>query len=157
MAEKKKSKKEKIDPYFLSNGKLRSEFSPDFEEKRSKIITPEGLYGTASGKTMFESEVMSPDDSMLMQYQQDGGLMNQPQKKIQKAYLGKAIRQPTETDKEFEMRHEYHTPFKGPQKAQDGGLMDQPHLNYMGAAKGKFIAKGCGKVMSNRRKVTKMY
>lgn len=157
MAEKKKSKKEKIDPYFLSNGKLRSEFSPDFEEKRSKVITPEGLYGTASGKTMFESEVMSPDDSMLMQYQQDGGLMNQPQKKIQKAYLGKAIRQPTETDKEFEMRHEYHTPFKGPQKAQDGGLMDQPHLNYMGAAKGKFIAKGCGKVMSNRRKVTKMY
>jgi len=109
MAEKKKSKKEKIDPYFLSNGKLRSEFSPDFEEKRSKIITPEGLYGTASGKTMFESEVMSPDDSMLVQYQ------------------------------------------------QDGGLMDQPHLNYMGAAKGKFIAKGCGKVMSNRRKVTKMY
>ena len=157
MAEKKKSKKEKIDPYFLSNGKLRSEFSPDFEEKRSKIITPEGLYGTASGKTMFESEVMSPDDSMLMQYQQDGGLMNQPQKKIQKAYLGKAIRQPTETDKEFEMRHEYHTPFKGPQKAQDGGLMDQPHLNYMGAAKGKFIAKGCGKVMSDRRKKTKMY
>ena len=109
MAEKKKSKKEKIDPYFLSNGKLRSEFSPDFEEKRSKVITPEGLYGTASGKTMFESEVMSPDDSMLMQYQ------------------------------------------------QDGGLMDQPHLNYMGVAKGKFIAKGYGKVMSNRRKVTKMY
>ena len=83
--------------------------------------------------------------------------MNKSKKKIQKAYLGKAIRQPTETDKEFEMRHEYHTPFKGPQKAQDGGLMDQPHLNYMGAAKGKFIAKGCGKVMSNRRKVTKMY
>ena len=157
MAEKKKSKKEKIDPYFLSNGKLRSEFSPDFEEKRSKVITPEGLYGTASGKTMFESEVMSPDDSMLMQYEQDGGLMNQPQKKIQKAYLGKAIRQPTETDTEFAIRHEYHTPFKEPQKSQEGGLMDQPHLNYMGAAKGKFIAKGCGKVMSNRRKVTKMY
>ena len=39
MAEKKKSKKEKIDPYFLSNGKLRSEFSPDFEEKRSRVIT----------------------------------------------------------------------------------------------------------------------
>jgi hydroxylamine reductase (hybrid-cluster protein) len=26
-----------------------------------------------------------------------------------------------------------------------------------GAAKGKFIAKGCGKVMRDRRKVTKMY
>ena len=44
-------------------------------------------------------------------------------KKVQKAYLGKAIRQPTETDKEFEMRHEYHTPFKGPQKANLGGLI----------------------------------
>ena len=40
---------------------------------------------------------------------------------------------------------------------QEGGLMDQPHLNYMGAAKGKFIAKGCGKVMNDRRKKTKMY
>lgn len=44
-------------------------------------------------------------------------------KKIQKAYTGKAIRQPTETDKEFEIRHEYHTPFKGPQKANLGGLI----------------------------------
>ena len=25
---------------------------------------------------------------------------------------------------------------------QEGGMMNQPHLNYMGAAKGKFIAKG---------------
>ena len=44
-------------------------------------------------------------------------------KKVQKAYIGKAIRQPTETDKEFEMRHEYHTPFKGPQKASLGALI----------------------------------
>jgi hypothetical protein len=43
-------------------------------------------------------------------------------KKIQKAYLGKAIRQPTETDTEFEIRHEYHTPFEGPQKAKKGGM-----------------------------------
>ena len=154
MAEKKKSNKEKIDPYFLSNGKLRSEFSPDFEEKRSKVITPEGLYGTASGKTMFDADMTSPDDKMLS-YKKGG--INKSQKKIQKAYLGRAIRQPTETDTEFAIRHEYHTPFKEPQKSQEGGLMDQPHLNYMGAAKGKFIAKGCGKVMSNRRKVTKMY
>ena len=39
-----------------------------------------------------------------------------------KAYTGKAVRQPTETDKEFEMRHEYHTPFKKPQKAKGGGI-----------------------------------
>ena len=41
-------------------------------------------------------------------------------KKVQKAYTGRAVRQPTETDTEFEIRHEYHTPFKGPQKAFKG-------------------------------------
>jgi|688.fasta_scaffold29191_8 hypothetical protein len=30
---------------------------------------------------------------------------------VQKAYLGKAVRQPTETDNEFKIRHEMHTPF----------------------------------------------
>ena len=74
MAEKKKVKKEKIDPYFLSNGKLRSEFSPDFEEKRSKIITPEGLYGTASGKTMFESPIVDPDTSMMQNMAKGGSV-----------------------------------------------------------------------------------
>jgi hypothetical protein len=44
---------------------------------------------------------------------------------VQKAYLGKAIRQPTETDNEFKIRHEMHTPFmdikkKKPVKAQTG-------------------------------------
>ena len=103
--ESKKITKEKKDSYTE-----RNEFKPGFYDQPSKPpITPETYYGTASGKTMFEPEIMSPDDSMLVQYQ------------------------------------------------QEGGLMDQPHLNYMGAAKGKFIAKGCGKVMSDRRKKTKMY
>ena len=75
MAENKKVKKEKIDPYFLSNGKLRSEFSPDFEEKRSKIITPEGLYGTASGKTMFESPIVDPYTSMMQNMAKGGSVM----------------------------------------------------------------------------------
>jgi hypothetical protein len=39
-----------------------------------------------------------------------------------KAYTGRAVRQPSETDKEFEMRHEYHTPFKKPQKTKGGGI-----------------------------------
>jgi len=39
-----------------------------------------------------------------------------------KAYTGRAVRQPTETGKEFEMRHEYHTPFGKPQKARGGGI-----------------------------------
>jgi hypothetical protein len=44
-------------------------------------------------------------------------------KKVQKAYTGRAVRQPTETDTEFEIRHEYHTPFKGPQKAKNGVMI----------------------------------
>ena len=44
-------------------------------------------------------------------------------KKVKKAYTGRAVRQPTETDTEFEIRHEYHTPFKGPQKASLGALI----------------------------------
>ena len=32
--------------------------------------------------------------------------------KVIKAYTGKAIRQPSETNKEFKMRHEYHTATK---------------------------------------------
>jgi len=39
-----------------------------------------------------------------------------------RAYTGRAVRQPSETNKEFEMRHEYHTPFKKPQKAKGGGI-----------------------------------
>ena len=33
--------------------------------------------------------------------------------KVIKAYTGKAIRQPSETNKEFKMRHEHHTATKG--------------------------------------------
>lgn len=33
-------------------------------------------------------------------------------KTVLKAYTGKAVKQKTETKKEFEMRHEYHTSFK---------------------------------------------
>ena len=44
---------------------------------------------------------------------------------VQNAYLGKAVRQPTETNAEFKIRHEMHTPFmdikkKKPIKAQTG-------------------------------------
>ena len=33
--------------------------------------------------------------------------------KMVKAYTGTAVKQPTETQKEFKMRHEYHTGTKG--------------------------------------------
>jgi len=42
-------------------------------------------------------------------------------KGVEKAYLGKAVRQPTETKKEFEMRHAYHKPFMKKPKGFRGG------------------------------------
>jgi len=45
-------------------------------------------------------------------------------KNVEKAYLGKAIKQPTETKKEFQMRHAYHTPFMKKPKGFRGGGMD---------------------------------
>jgi hypothetical protein len=42
-------------------------------------------------------------------------------KGVEKAYLGKAIKQPTETKKEFEMRHAYHKPFMKKPKGFRGG------------------------------------
>ena len=67
--ELKKITKEKKDPYTS-----RNEFKEGFyNQPGDRPITPETYYGTASGKTMFEPEIMSPDDSMLMEYKQKGG------------------------------------------------------------------------------------
>ena len=79
---------EATDP-FLS----RNEFKEGFYSQPSQpATTAETMYGTGTTRQLDES-IMSPDDSMLVEYRKGGGL----------------------------------------------------------------IAKGCGKVMSNRRKVTKMY
>jgi hypothetical protein len=56
---------------------------------------------------------------------------------VQKAYLGKAIRQPTETDNEFKIRHEMHTPF-----------MDIKKKKIVKAQTGKSI-KRAGKQLAN--------
>ena len=51
-----------------------------------------------------------------------------PKEEVQatKAYTGKAIRQPTETNKEFKMRHAYHTPFmkNKPKEVYQGKFID---------------------------------
>jgi hypothetical protein len=87
MAEKKKSKKKSDKDLYTS----RNEFKEGFYDQPDKPpITPETYYGTASGKTMFDADMTSPDDIML-NYKKGG------------------------------------------------------------------IAKGCGKIMSDRRKKTKMY
>jgi hypothetical protein len=56
------------DPYLS-----RNEFKEGFYEQNAGKITPEGLYGTASGKTMFESPIVDPDTSMMMSAMKDGG------------------------------------------------------------------------------------
>ena len=56
---------------------------------------------------------------------------------VQKAYLGKAIKQPSETENEFKIRHEMHTPF-----------MDVKKKKIVKAQTGKSI-KRAGKQISN--------
>jgi hypothetical protein len=86
--ELKKITKEKKDPYLE-----RNEFKPGFYDQPDKRpVTAETMYGTGTTRQLDES-IMSPDDSMLVEYRKGGGL----------------------------------------------------------------IAKGCGKVMKDRKKVTKMY
>ena len=80
--------KKSKDPYTS-----RNEFKKDFYKQKDKFpVTAETMYGTGTTRQLDES-IMSPDDSMLVEYRKGGGL----------------------------------------------------------------IAKGCGKVMGDRRKVTKMY
>jgi hypothetical protein len=50
---------------------------------------------------------------------------------VQKAYLGKAVRQPTETENEFKIRHEMHTPFMD-MKANGGLIKGKPKLALRG-------------------------
>jgi hypothetical protein len=66
--ESKKITKEKKDPYLE-----RNEFKPGFYDQPDKRpITAETMYGTGTTRQLDES-IMSPDDSMLMEYKQKGG------------------------------------------------------------------------------------
>jgi len=72
--ESKKITKEKKDSYTE-----RNELKPGFYDQPSKPpITPETYYGTASGKTSFESPIVDPDTSMMMNKKKGG--MTKPKK-----------------------------------------------------------------------------
>jgi hypothetical protein len=60
---------EATDPYLS-----RNEFKPGFYEQNAGMITPQGLYGTASGKTMFESPIVDPDTSMMQNMAKGGSV-----------------------------------------------------------------------------------
>jgi hypothetical protein len=69
---KTKPKKKLKDPYLE-----RNEFKPGFYDQPSKPpVTPSTYYGTASGKTSFESPIVDPDTSMMQSTNlKDGGMV----------------------------------------------------------------------------------
>lgn len=97
-----------------------------------------------------EGELGKPEMKPMPYYEEDGledesleagkeyverakGGMTKSKKKIIKAYTGRAVRQPTETDTEFKIRHENHTPFSDKYYSSKG-LEDeklQPGKEYM--------------------------
>ena len=62
----------------------RNEFKPGFYEQNAGKITPEGLYGTASGKTMFESPIVDPDTSMMQNMAEGGSVRGQKNIQVKK-------------------------------------------------------------------------
>ena len=62
----------------------RNEFKPGFYEQNAGKITPQGLYGTASGKTMFESPTVDPDTSMMQNMAKGGSVRGQKNIQVKK-------------------------------------------------------------------------
>jgi hypothetical protein len=62
----------------------RNEFKPGFYEQNAGQITPQGLYGTASGKTMFESPIVDPDTSMMQNMAKGGSVRGQKEIQVKK-------------------------------------------------------------------------
>jgi hypothetical protein len=183
MADKKK-KKSNEDPYTS-----RNEFKEGFyNQPGDRPITPETYYGTASGKTMFEPEIMSPDDSMLVEYRQRGGKIKL-NKKPKKAFMGLAVQASKNpmsliglaSKNPMSLIGGANKLLKRSKTARDvtgklgvGGKLISNYYNDKESDKqsvqpskeeptfkqlkgGGFIAKGCGKVMKDKKKVTKMY
>jgi len=67
------------DPYLS-----RNEFKEGFYEQNAGQITPQGLYGTASGKTMFESPIVDPDTSMMQNMAKGGSVRGQKNIQVKK-------------------------------------------------------------------------
>ena len=73
--------KKSKDPYTS-----RNEFKKDFYKQKDKPpVTAETMYGTGTTRQLDES-IMSPDDSMLVEYKQKGGKI-----KTKKAFMGLAV------------------------------------------------------------------
>ena len=63
----------------------RNEFKEGFYDQKDKPpITPATMYGTASGKTMFESPVVDPDTSMMQNMAEGGSVRGQKNIQVKK-------------------------------------------------------------------------
>jgi len=172
----KKKKKSNEDPYTS-----RNEFKKDFyNQPGERPITAETMYGTGTTRQLDES-IMSPDDSMLVEYRQKGGKIKL-NKKPKKAFMGLAVealksgkglgpligmgadkilkRSKTVRDVTGKLgvggkliSNYYNDKESNKQSVQPS--KEEPTFKQLKG--GGFIAKGCGKVMSDRKKVTKMY
>jgi hypothetical protein len=135
--ESKKITKEKKDSYTE-----RNEFKPGFYDQPSKPpITPETYYGTASGKTSFESPIVDPDTSMMQSTNlKDGGMTN---------------------PKSFERKSLEKKGYNDMMKNMKDKEVNELYDSVMGTFTKRFseggIVKGNGKVLKDRIKKTKYY
>jgi hypothetical protein len=134
---KTKPKKKLKDPYLE-----RNEFKPGFYDQPSRPpVTPSTYYGTASGKTSFESPIVDPDTSMMQSTNlKDGGMTN---------------------PKSFERKSLEKKGYNDMMKNMKDKEVNELYDSVMGTFTKRFseggIVKGNGKVLKDRIKKTKYY
>jgi hypothetical protein len=134
---KTKPKKKLKDPYLE-----RNEFKPGFYDQPSKPpVTPSTYYGTASGKTEFETPFVDPDTSMMQSTNlKDGGMTN---------------------PKSFERKSLEKKGYNDMMKNMKDKEVNELYDSVMGTFTKRFseggIVKGNGKVLKDRIKKTKYY
>jgi hypothetical protein len=134
---KTKPKKKLKDPYLE-----RNEFKPGFYDQPSKPpVTPSTYYGTASGKTSFESPIVDPDTSMMQSTNlKDGGMTN---------------------PKSFERKSLEKKGYNDMMKNMKDKEVNELYDSVMGTFTKRFseggMVKGNGKVLKDRIKKTKYY
>ena len=136
--DKKTKPKKKLKDSYLE----RNEFKPGFYDQPSKPpVTPSTYYGTASGKTSFESPIIDPDTSMMQSSNlKDGGMTN---------------------PKSFERKSLEKKGYNDMMKNMKDKEVNELYDSVMGTFTKRFseggMVKGNGKVLKDRIKKTKYY
>ena len=136
--DKKTKPKKKLKDSYLE----RNEFKPGFYDQPSKPpVTPSTYYGTASGKTEFETPFVDPDTSMMQSTNlKDGGMAN---------------------PKSFERKSLEKKGYNDMMKNMKDKEVNELYDSVMGTFTKRFseggMVKGNGKVLKDRIKKTKYY